>query len=187
MPLYARRAADGLGASWNLEFNTNNVSSPPGINPPKTTLKAPSVHCRQETRHFYAKARPSSLKDQIPPNMPHSVPSAEDPDSAPSSPIPMEEPASTAVPTSNSHSEDDDVAMAEAGDLPMTAEHAATPQAEPPSAQAAAADDDVMAGVEQAKKPDIKLEDLFAGMDSDDDEDEFPSSSHPVGGKQEPE
>ncbi len=116
--------------------------------------------------------------------MPHSVPSLEAA-SAPSSPIPMEEepaPAPAAVPTSSPHSEDEDIAMAEAGALPSTVDHAATSHPDPASAQAAEADDDMMVEIEEAKKPDIKLEDLFAGMDSDDDE--FPSSSHPVGGEQ---
>ncbi|KAK3904655.1 hypothetical protein C8A05DRAFT_42320 [Staphylotrichum tortipilum] len=105
--------------------------------------------------------------------MPHSVLSAEGSGSAPSSPIPkQEEPTPAAVPASNPHSGDDDVPMAEAGELPSAAE--------PPAAQAAA-DDDMME-IEQVKKPEIKLEDLFAGMDSDDDE--FPSASPPVGAQE---
>ncbi|KAK4098710.1 prim-pol domain-containing protein [Parathielavia hyrcaniae] len=45
----------------------------------------------------------------------------------------------------------------------------ANPTAEAPSAQAAA-DADMGVEIQQAKKPEIKLEDLFEGMDSDDDD-----------------
>ncbi len=65
--------------------------------------------------------------------------------------------------------------MVEAGEVQSVMENA-TPPVGPPSAQAPeeaqAQDDDdhIMAEIKQETKPEVKLEDLFAGMDSDDDE-----------------
>lgn len=97
--------------------------------------------------------------------------------SNPDSPVQMEvDPAAAAAPSGPA--DDEDFVMVEAGDLQGVSENP-EPVPEPPSAQALAqeADED---GVEIKKeqRPDIKLEDLFAGMDSDDDE--FPSSSNSV-------
>lgn len=55
---------------------------------------------------------------------------------------------------------------------------AAKPATKAPTAQAEA-DADIVEDIEMVKKPEIRLEDIFDGMDSD--EDDFPSSSHPLG------
>ncbi|AEO67966.1 uncharacterized protein THITE_2117187 [Thermothielavioides terrestris NRRL 8126] len=109
--------------------------------------------------------------------MPHSDPpvAAED-DTAPESTARLEEdPAAAAA---SSSAEEEDVIMAEAdGVQGVVEEH--IPGAEPPSAQAQAgaeeADDD-MVEITQEQRPGVKLEDLFDGEDSEDEE--FPSSSN---------
>lgn len=96
--------------------------------------------------------------------MPHSDPS----------PSPMEE--ELAPVAGSSPQPEEDFVMVEAGEVQGVVEKP-TSAAEPASAQAKA-DEGMEVEIQQEKKTEVKLEDLFAGMDSDDD-DEFPSSSKP--------
>jgi DNA primase small subunit len=64
---------------------------------------------------------------------------------------------------------DDDFVMVEAGEVQSVVD-SLTPAVEPPSAQAQAEEDDEMMEEIKQEKTEIKLEDLFDGMDSDDDE-----------------
>jgi DNA primase small subunit len=80
------------------------------------------------------------------------------------------------VAATNSPLSEEDFVMVEATEV-QGAEEDANPAPKPPSAQAGA-DEDMGVEIQQEKRPDIKLEDLFEGMDSDDDE--FPSSSKPA-------
>jgi DNA primase small subunit len=104
--------------------------------------------------------------------MPHSDPS----------PSPMEEEAAPIVGSiaGSSPQPEEDFAMVEAGEVQGIVENP-TPTAEPASAQAQA-DEDMMVEIQQEKKTEVKLEDLFAGMDSDDDE--FSSSKKPSAGQE---
>lgn len=112
--------------------------------------------------------------------MPHSDPPAAEPSSNPASPAPMEvEPTLAAASSSPA---DEDFVMIEAGDVHGVVEEG-TPAAEPPSAQAEA-DEDMKVEIQQEKRPETKLEDLFAGMDSDDDEFSTPVNA-PSGQQQE--
>jgi DNA primase small subunit len=77
----------------------------------------------------------------------------------------------------NSSPVEEDIPMADAGEIQPFVEEA-KPAMEAPAAQGET-DADIVEDIEMAKKPEIKLEDLFDGMDSDDDD--FPSSSHPLG------
>jgi DNA primase small subunit len=76
-----------------------------------------------------------------------------------------QEPAAAAV--SSPPVEGEDIVMAEAGELQGTVE-AAKPAAEPLSAQMDTDEDGIR--VKQETKSEIKLEDLFDGIDSDEDE-----------------
>ncbi len=105
--------------------------------------------------------------------MPHSDPPAAEPSSNPASPAPMEvEPTLAAASSSPA---DEDFVMIEAGEVQGVVEEAA-PAAEPPSAQTEA-DEDMNVEIQQEKRPETKLEDLFAGMDSDDDEFSTPANA----------
>jgi DNA primase small subunit len=84
----------------------------------------------------------------------------------------MEEPA-VAAPTSPLAEED--YVMVEAGEV-HGVEEDAKPAPEPASAQVDQ-DEDMGVEIKQEKKTELKLEDLFAGMDSDDD---FPSVDNPL-------
>ncbi|KAK4124466.1 prim-pol domain-containing protein [Parathielavia appendiculata] len=75
---------------------------------------------------------------------------------------------------------DEDFVMVEAGEAQGAAKDA-NPAAGPPPAQVAA-DEDMVVEIQQEKRPEIKLEDLFDGMDSDDDD--FQSSSNPLNVKE---
>ncbi|KAL2130586.1 hypothetical protein VTI74DRAFT_6213 [Chaetomium olivicolor] len=111
--------------------------------------------------------------------MPDSVPlAAEDGKNPPTASRMEEEPASAA--RSSPPSEVDDIVMAEAGAVQAAVEET-KPAAEPASTQKRE-DEDMMVKIKQEKRPEIKLEDLFAGMDSDDDE--FPTSSNPLNGQE---
>ncbi len=112
--------------------------------------------------------------------MPHSDPPAAEPSNNPASSAAMEvEPTLSAASSSPA---DEDFVMIEAGEVQGVVEEAA-PAAEPPSAQAEA-DEDMKVEIQQEKRPETKLEDLFAGMDSDDDEFSTPVNA-PNGQQQE--
>lgn len=66
--------------------------------------------------------------------------------------------------------------MVEAGEVQGVDEDA-KPAAQPTSVQIDQ-DEDMGVEIKQETKTELKLEDLFAGMDSDDDD--FPSSSNPL-------
>jgi DNA primase small subunit len=80
------------------------------------------------------------------------------------------------VAAANSPASEEDFVMVEASEVQGVVGDA-SPAPEPPSAQAEA-DEDMGVEIQQEKRPEIKLEDLFDGMDSDDDE--FSSSSKPA-------
>lgn len=85
-----------------------------------------------------------------------------------------EEPA---IAASTSPLADEDYVMVEAVEV-QGVEDVTKPAAETPLVQAAADDEDMGVEIKQETKTELKLEDLFAGMDSDDDD--FPSSSNPL-------
>jgi DNA primase small subunit len=84
----------------------------------------------------------------------------------------MEEPA---VATLTSPPAEEDYVMVEAGEV-QGVEEDTKPAPEPASAQIDQ-DEDMGVEIKQEKKTELKLEDLFDGMDSDDD---FPSSNNPL-------
>jgi DNA primase small subunit len=86
----------------------------------------------------------------------------------------MEEDAALAAGSSPA-AEEGDIAMAEAGEIQGVVEDAKPVQ--PPPAQTAE-DEDMGVEIKQETKTELKLEDLFDGMDSDDDD--FPTSSNPL-------
>lgn len=107
--------------------------------------------------------------------MPHSTTPAAEPVSTTPAPTPMEE--DLALAASSSPEPEMDSVMVEAGDVQGVVENT-TSAVEPISARTQPdADEDMVVEIQQEKRPEIKLEDMFAGMDSDDDE--FPSSSNP--------
>lgn len=67
--------------------------------------------------------------------------------------------------------------MAEAGEVQGAVEDSKPATVQPPSAQAEE-DEDMGVEIKQDKKTEVKLEDLFDGMDSDDEE-EFLTSRNP--------
>jgi DNA primase small subunit len=83
--------------------------------------------------------------------------------------------------TGSSPQPEEDFVMVEAGEVQGVVENSA-PAAEAASAQAKA-DEDMMVEIPQERKTEVKLEDLFAGMDSDSD-DEFSSSNKPSNGQE---
>lgn len=104
--------------------------------------------------------------------MPHSVsPAAGEGSALPAAP-PMEEEPTTA--TNSNQLAEEDVVMADADGAEIKVEAAE------PSISATADQQEVEEAKEQ-KKPEIKIEDLFADADSDDDE--FPASSNPIKGE----
>jgi DNA primase small subunit len=103
--------------------------------------------------------------------MPHSDPPAAEENSAPSSATQMEGQG----PSASSPSAEEDIVMTEADEVRGAAPDTKPPSVEPPPARTAQADEDMME-IKQETKSNVKLEDLFAGMDSD--EDEFPGSSN---------
>lgn len=110
--------------------------------------------------------------------MPHSVSSASEEGSAALAATPMEEEQGAAVDTNQSA--DEDLDMADVGEVEPEAEAAGTSTGAAPAEGGTGAPE-----IEVQKKPEIKLEDLFDGVDSDDDE--FPTSSNPAAGEsQEP-
>lgn len=108
--------------------------------------------------------------------MPHSVTAAAEEESAPPSATQMESEAAAAA---GSSPPEEDIVMVEAGEVGGGVEEVKTTADAAPAQPEADAD---TVEIQQEKKPEINLEDLFAGIDSDDD-DEFPSSSNPLNGQ----
>lgn len=109
--------------------------------------------------------------------MARSVSPAAEAEPGSSPPLPSQMEVDLAAEAGNSSPEEEDIPMADAGDIQPLVEKA-EPTTEAPAAQEETdADGDAPVVIEQEKRPEIKLEDLFDGMSSDDED--FPSSSHP--------
>ena len=107
--------------------------------------------------------------------MPHSDPQDAEAGSTPPSATQMEEEPAVAVAAPTSPLAEEDYVMVEAGEV-QGVEEDAKPAAESALAQIDQ-DEDMGVEIKQEKKTELKLEDLFDGMDSDDD---FPSSNNPL-------
>ncbi|KAL2176599.1 uncharacterized protein P884DRAFT_202546 [Thermothelomyces heterothallicus CBS 202.75] len=73
---------------------------------------------------------------------------------------------------------EEDTVMVEAGEVQGVADPASMQAVEQKSLAQPADDEDMGVEIKQESKAEVKLEDLFAGIDSDDDE--FPTSSNPL-------
>lgn len=98
--------------------------------------------------------------------MPHSETPAVGPSSTTAATTQMEGEVAT-IRGEGSLEEEDDTVMVEAGEVQGLEVSKQTP--EPPTAQTAK-DEDMGVEIKQESKAEIKLEDLFAGIDSDDDD-----------------
>ncbi|KAL2163512.1 hypothetical protein VTH06DRAFT_5570 [Thermothelomyces fergusii] len=107
--------------------------------------------------------------------MPHPETVAAGSDGTPSSAIQVEREAMATA------GEEDDAVMADAGDAPAVADSASVQTAQ--GAPAKPADgQDMDVEIKRESKAEVKLEDLFDGIDSDDDE--FPASSNTPNGRE---